>query len=73
MVKRRLSSRKNITSSFGYIFRLVSTNPSQSYHQKIILPSYFQQNRVFKNKDKTTKGWKEKQRCCSLNSSQIAL
>ena len=48
MVKRRLSSRKNITTSFGYIFRLVITNPSQSYHKKIILPSYFQQNIVYK-------------------------
>ena len=31
---RRLSSRKNITTSFGYIFHLVITYPSQSYHKK---------------------------------------
>ena len=30
MVKKTLSSRKNFTTSFGYIFGLVISNPSQS-------------------------------------------
>ena len=42
MVKR---SRKNITTSFRYIFRLFI---SQFYHKKIILTSYFQQKRINK-------------------------